>query len=51
MGLLLWRWRLLGRVGVGMVLLRVVAAVLHWGWMQGQHRGWPVALCPGLLSP
>lgn len=47
---MLLRWRL-GRVGMGMVLMRVIAPMLQWGRVHGQHGGRPVAFSPSLLSP
>lgn len=48
----LWGRRLLlGRVGVGVVLLRAVASVLQGGWVHGHHGGGPVAFSPSLLPP
>lgn len=43
--------RLLGRMGVGMVLMRVVASVLQWGRMHGHHTGGSVAFGSSWFSP
>lgn len=50
MCLLLWR-RLLGGVGMGVVLMGVVASVLQRGRVHGHHLGRPVALGPRWLPP
>lgn len=47
---LLLRW-LLGRVRVGMVLMRVVASMLQWRGMHGHHRRGAIAFSSGLFSP
>lgn len=51
LGLRRRRRRLLGRVGVGMVLMWVVASVLQRGWVHGHHGGRPIAFGPSLLPP
>ena len=48
---LLLRRGLLGGVGVGVVLMGVVASVLQRGRVHGHHRGRPVALGPRWLPP
>lgn len=51
LALRLWLWWLLGRVGVGMVLMRVVASVLQWGRMHGHPSRGAVAFSARLFSP
>lgn len=51
LALCLLLWWLLGRVGVGMVLMRVVASMLQWGRVHGHPSGGAVDFSSCLFSP